>query len=267
MKSLLRRFTFAAVLLISPALLLAADPVKSTAPARENSAPAATASANDPWQRKIAAFEIDGLPMSEVANLLADSKYFPEINFLVDPAARDMAVPLLKLRSATLDDIFTALNVSLQGALQVNKINDRMVSFAYRTDPAEAGSKKPICRAFSLSRYLAGKTDKDVDIAMVGVESALNTCWEMLQRADRSTTKPAAPQLNLHRATKLLIVVGDPEQIGVVEQVIGQLEEGAIATPLIDPTTGLPAGGFSAPGAALPFGGSRPSTNGPYGTK
>lgn len=184
-------------------------------------------------------------------------------------------VVALKLRSVTLEDIFTAIGITPQttqtgngaidpntgpflpgqfppGAVQAITVSGRMVSFTLRQAPA-AEIAKPVCRAFSRARHLAGKSEAAAGKALEEGEEVLGMCWKLLQDSDRSSTKIATPRLSLHRATKLLVVAGQPEQIEVVEPVINQLD-GARARaggPFIDPNTGLPAAfGAGAPGAA-----------------
>ncbi len=213
----------------------------------------------DPWKRRLPEVQFDNVPLSEVANHL--SAQFPEINFVLHPNVKEIPV-LLRLRSVTLDDIFTALDISTQvggqgvdpttgmavpgGGLHVNKLNDRMVSLSYG-QPAAVYVVKPVCRAFSLSRYLAGKSEKDVDAALNDIEEALQIAWKMLQAGEQSKSKAQQPSLNLHRATKLLIVVGQPEQVEVVEQVISQLDGGVAASGAGGTGFGLQGGpgGFS----------------------
>lgn len=241
----------AIVLLLACLVSYAADPPKPTKADAKPKSAADASKATDPWQRQLPEAFFDNIPLSEVANFLSDQ--FPEINFVLHPAAKDIPVSL-KLRMVTLDDIFTALKIgtqnmvqgvdpvtggSMECAVEFNKLNDRMVSVTYRQTPTSEASK-PLCRAFSLSRHLAGKSDKEADNVLNEIEDALKLCWAMLQDADRSNTKTEQPQLNLHRGTKLLIVVGQPSQVEVVEQVINQVEGGSGSPVAIDPSTGLP---------------------------
>jgi hypothetical protein len=203
---------------------------------------------NDPWQRRVNEVRLDGIPYSEVATVLAKS--FPEINFVVTPGEIEQAVSL-NLRSVTLDDIFAAMNLATRGCVQAAKINDRMVNIKVVEAVASEPTPKKVCRAFSLSRYLSGRADDQRELALKELEDALDQCWMMLQKANPTDPTLQRPELSLHSTTKLLIVVGVPEQLAVVEEVVNQLEGGP--PPAIDPTTGLPI----APGAGGYGGGGR----------
>ena len=262
MKTILKvRALTVVALLLSCLPAFTADPPK---PAKVETKPAAgAAKSSDPWSRRISELVLDGVPLVEVANYLAETNFFPEINFVMADDMKDIPIKL-KLRSVNLDDIFTAIALTTKDSVVANKVTDAMVSFQHQEVVGAPVDTKPLCRAFSLSRYLAGKSDKDVDKAMADVEDALNLCWQMLNRADRSNTRGESPQLNLHRGTKLLIVVGQPSQVEVVAQVINQLEEGSGGGGggggAVDPTTGLPLPpGYGVPGI--------PSTPKPPGGK
>jgi len=232
-----------ALLLLSPAALTATE--TKPVPLPPGYAPAKP---EDPWQRRVNDVRLEGVPYSEVAAGLAKS--FPEINFVVTPGESDELAVSLSLRNVTLDDIFTAMNLATGGRVQAAKINDRMVNFKLVEAAASEPSPKKICRAFSLSRYLSGRSDKETDTALVELEDALKQCWTMLQKANPTDIALQRPELSLHPTTKLLIVVGVPEQLAVVEEVVNQLE-GVPAQPMIDPTTGLPVpttGGYGGGG-------------------
>lgn len=230
---------------------------------------AATNKQEYPWDRKLQEFDYGDLSLSDLVNVL--SEQFPEINFVVHSTVKDVPVSL-KLRSVTLDDIFTALEISTKntvrpidansglpmpvGTVRITKVNERMVSFT-QGEAAESTTDKPVCRAFSLNRYLAGKSDgKEVNQALEDIEVALQLAWDML-RAANPGAQMQKPILNLHRATKLLIVVGQPASMEVVQQIVGQLNG--------EPASGSAASGFvpgGIPGTANPFGAAVPGLPG-----
>src|SRR5205085_1582362 len=79
-----------------------------------------------------------------------------------------------------------------------------------------------ICRVFNLSKYLERATDKSVDAAIKEVMESLETAWSMLRQANGDQEE--LPKLNLHRGTKLLIAVGRPQDLEILEQVVKELQ-------------------------------------------
>lgn len=170
------------------------------------------------WNRRIKELNVDNLPMAEVRKVLTDQ--FPEVNFINDPSV-DLIPVKLSLRSVTLLDIFMAISITTQSQVQANPINEHMVSFS-AWQSGDAGGQKKICRAYSLSNYLAGRTPDEANLALAGLEEGLKTCWTMLSQAN--PRENSEPQLNVHAPTKMLIAVGTEAQLEVIRQFVEQLE-------------------------------------------
>lgn len=173
------------------------------------------------WKKQVNDVEFDGIPMGEVIVWLRTE--FPEVNFV---SADDVdAVPVkLKLRSVTLDDIFTALSITSKGEIVINPMNEKMVSIFYRPTYGKEPTPKKISQAFSLAGYLSGLSPEETTKALKDLEDALAVSWKMLQKANPEDQNSQAPQLNLHAPTKMLIAVGDGEQLHVIDRFISQLE-------------------------------------------
>lgn len=265
---LLHRFSYflAVALLICLANSSFAQNKQSKADSKPKAVTVGGSNESDPWNRVIPELQFDNVPLKDVVDYI--SEHVPEINFVIQAPVSTIPVSL-KLRSVKLDDIFTALDICTKqtagggidpstglptpgNTLEIKKLSDRMVSFVAYEGSMRGMATMTVCRAFSLSRYLAGKADKEVNEAMTEIEDALQTAWKMLQVSDPANAKLVRPQLNLHRATKLLIVVGQPQQVQVVEEVINQLESGAgaeeaAAARAMNSRYGVP-GGIGAPG-------------------
>jgi hypothetical protein len=69
-----------------------------------------------------------------------------------------------------------------------------------------------ICRYFQLESYLSKYTIDDIT-------TAVETGWKML--GVKNTV-----QLNFHKETKLLIAVGEPQSMNMIEEVLAQLDKG-----------------------------------------
>jgi hypothetical protein len=182
------------------------------------------------WQRRIPELTSDGLPLEEIVKLLR--KQFPELNFLVKQKARSESVAVV-LRSVTLQEILKAIGPATEGRVQVIwNDNDRLVIFdqasrALPVDPATGqpfpNSGKKICRVYNVSDYLNGLPDKDADKAIAEIQNVLETAWKMLRDANNDIDEPI-PTLSVHRGTKLLIAVGRPEDLMILDQVVTRLQ-------------------------------------------
>lgn len=197
------------------------------------------AKADDPWERRLKELRLDGVPLMELMRFLEEK--FPEVNFVLTPGDDDPSVSL-NLRGVTLDDIFMAVNLATRGRVQATKVTDRMVNLRLLEAPPTEPAPRKICRAFSLSRYLSGRSNEQMDLALKDLEDALERCRQMLQEANPGERMNQELKLSLHRTTKLLLAVGLPEQLAVVEEVVNQLE-GVPSSVAIDPATGLPVAG------------------------
>ena len=183
------------------------------------------------WNRTIKEVNFDGLPMVEVIRWLREQ--FPEVNFVNAPEVEDVPVRLT-LRSVTLDDIFTALAITSKGELRSNILSEKMVSFFYEPlIPRGEVDLKKYTRAFSLANYLAGRSPEETAKALKELEEALKVSWSMLAEANGGHLEK--PALNLHAPTKMLIVVGTPEQLEMVAQFIDQLRSNVYSPVLPKP--------------------------------
>jgi hypothetical protein len=84
------------------------------------------------------------------------------------------------------------------------------------------------CRFYQLAPYLErGLTVDDIT-------TAIQTGWKM-----QGDTAP--PDISFHKETKLLIAVGEPDKLDVIDAVLKALQLPKVKPPPeIDPTTGLP---------------------------
>jgi hypothetical protein len=209
-----------------------------TAPQFERNSPA--------WKKQVKEANFNNMPMGEVIKWLRTE--FPEINFVNAPEVEDVPVNL-NLHSVTLDDIIVALGITSKGELVANPMSEKMVSFFYRPMFPREQAQRKISRAYSLAGYLFGRSPDETAKALKDLEDALEISWKMLQQANPGDQNIGRPQLNLHAPTKMLIAVGDEEQLQVIERFISQLERRPLS-PMMIPSYG--SGVVSQPGAIPP---------------
>lgn len=174
-------------------------------------------------------------------------------NVVVHPECRDTRIPAFKLHDVTAGQVFTALNMIAdpepdgywRSVTQDGGEIWTLVKPPAKQNPGyvtPAGSFQQhlndlvrnrkvdrTVKVFNLSQVLGDYTIDDVTTAIQGA-------WDLVNSESK-------PQLKFHKDTKLLIVMGDAEQLNVVMDLIRELTNNvyqkAALTP-VDPTTGLP---------------------------
>jgi hypothetical protein len=192
------------------------------------------------WQRRIPELTSDGLPLEEIVKLLRQK--FPEVNFLVKEKARSQSVALV-LRSVTLEEILTALGPATEDRVKVvwpTNSSDRLVIFDRPAQPLQVdpntglpfpAAGKKICRVYNVSDYLNSLPNTDMDKAIAEIQNVLETAWKMLRDANQDEDQ-ALPTLSVHRGTRLLVAVGRPEDMIILEQVVMGLQGSAPNTAI-----------------------------------
>lgn len=170
----------------------------------------------------------------EIAEALRD--LFPGLNVVVEDRLRTQKSPEIKMRNVTLRGILTALETA-SSRIKIEVAADNVVTIRTLAGH-QTENTKPILRTFNLSGYLAGQDVKARDIALVELRELLAESWGMLQDADPSLSSTSPPSLRVHAGTQMLISVGTPEQLQVLEEIVYNLPGmSGIAT---DPATGAP---------------------------
>jgi hypothetical protein len=156
------------------------------------------------------------------------------LNVIIPEEHRDFDLPPLKLRDVTVPQLFKALELASQKSAtryfgnsfqRVNtkygfRTDDRMSNAAaiwyfYVEDPGGRPTAPPPtqeCRFWNLEPYLEKVKVEDIT-------TAVETGWKMLG------VNPL-PKLTFHKDTKLLVVVGQQDQLRIVDDVLRELTSG-----------------------------------------
>jgi hypothetical protein len=102
-------------------------------------------------------------------------------------------------------------------------ITDDSIWYFY-VDRPQASPQKD-CLFFSLAPYL------DHGFTVDDITTAIRTAWEMQSGSDSSATRP---DLSFHKETKLLIAVGDQQQLEMIGQMLKTLLDSDATTSQID---------------------------------
>jgi hypothetical protein len=143
------------------------------------------------------------------------------LNAIVPDASKNEAIPPLKMKGVDASELFAALrrattssrkfgsqyqNTSFSFTCQEAPLTDNSIWVFYDDLPQD--SKQ--CQFFLLTPYLQGGLTVD------DITTAIQTGWKMLGG-------PRAPALSYHPETKLLIAVGDDDQLSTIGQALQAL--------------------------------------------
>jgi type II secretory pathway component GspD/PulD (secretin) len=203
-------------------------------------------------------------PIADVIEFL--SKKDEGFNVVVQQNVKDIGVSL-KLRNVSAQQVLNALPFASEGTVQLEDLPDGIVGVKAAMPPQAFGNDglpiRPECRIFSLSAYLAGKDEKAGAAAIEQFHQSLDAAVRMLNNASPQTGVKV-PQLQVNPETKLLIAVGMPDDLAVVEQLVGALQWNAggagswyrkgAGAPVASPAAGMPGAPPPQPVAPPPIG-------------
>lgn len=149
------------------------------------------------------------------------------LNVIIPEDCEQLKIPTIKVENVTLPQLFAAL-ASASRKMQSHQFgNYTEYSYGFRTEgePTESSiwtfyqSKapegppvSPSCKFYQLSPFLeAGYRVEDIT-------TAIETGWKMLGVAN-------PPQLKYHKDTKLLIAVGAPDNLRMIDDALQQLSK------------------------------------------
>ena len=178
------------------------------------------------------------------------------LNAIINPEDADYRLPALKMRNVSIEDLFRALELASAqtkarvtgtyfagggGTRKQYQFGEFSAGFrpqgnvwVFRVQkPVETPDSEPATertsRFFQLEPYLAKYKVEDIT-------TAIQTAWQM-----RGDGHP--PVLRFHQETKMLIAVGEPQQLRVIDDALAQLDAG------VGPRTHLsPEGNTDVPG-------------------
>jgi len=190
-------------------------------------------------------FDLDfnGGPPGELVKAIEKASGKP-LNAIIPPEDENLGIPPLKMKSVTVPELFDALAFATQktanvvtgtyfgGSQASHQYQQVQIAYGFKTDgtprdesiwcfynhtPPLPPDQEPnrICRFFQLGPYL--ETYKIEDIT-----TAIETGWKMLGAGHDFTP----PEISFHKDTKLLIAVGEPEKLRLIDSVLEQLSAG-----------------------------------------
>ena len=180
-----------------------------------------TLAVGEPDQPKLQRFDLNfpgGGPEALVAAI--EKATGKPLNAIVPSEERNVQLPPMKMTNVTVPELFEALKMA-STKLEMLPGQNFLVSYGFETRGRGEDavwsfhSEKPrpldVCRFYQLAEYLDNFTIEDIT-------TAIQTGWELLG------VKPT-PRLKFHPETKLLIAVGQPQELQTIEDVLSQLRK------------------------------------------
>ena len=198
-----------------------------------------------------------GGPPAKLVQMITNQIRKP-VNVIIPPEHSNTELPPLNLNGVTVPQIFEALGEASQRTVTYVTGSTKMpggnpqyqrgtTGFGFKTTgplredsiwhffvensgeppkppPAPEPKKATMCRFYQLGPYLGGGTKVE------DITTALETAWKMMG-------ENTAPEIKFHQDTKLLIAVGQPDRLLLIDEVLQKLPVGPVK---IDPATGLP---------------------------
>lgn len=161
----------------------------------------------------------DDLPLEEIVKNLR--KDFPEINFIL-PEELGQIIVRLELRDVGLSEITQAIQIACrsENILIQQENSERLFSFQRNPRAAANAENKPVLRAFNLTGYLATRPPAEQ-------ESAIKMIYELAEQAvhllESARQKVSLPRIEMHLGAKMLMAVGTPDQLQVLEEIVSSL--------------------------------------------
>ncbi len=196
----------------------------------------------------------------------------PDLNVVVPPSLSDVAVGPLKLRNIAVDGLARAIVAATDNRIEDVYDGDAYLTFAGNPHVAQQQS---VCRILSLRAYLDGRPANEVDRSINDLTEVVTLACRHLEEA-RNGVQVKTPQFSVHPATKLLIAVGSPEAVNIVEEVVNAVsgvptaQPGSMGAmfgsgPAIPGMGADPHGGFAVPGMRGSGGAGLPAAGQPKG--
>jgi hypothetical protein len=156
-----------------------------------------------------------------------------QVNVVVPPQDINVQLPSLRMKGVTIPALFESLSTErhekdyriMYGFRRTSATPPVWTFYVLEDRQGPSAGPSPntaVCRFFALNSYLQSHTIEDIT-------TAIRTGYEMLGGE--------VPAMKFHPETSLLIAVGPPAQLQLIDQALKALSENPAP---VDPTTGRP---------------------------
>jgi hypothetical protein len=154
------------------------------------------------------------------------------VNAIIQKKDSETPLPALKLKNVTLLELFKALEMASKYTVHEvsnRRLTEKKSGYAFRSAEASPTDesiwyfmvdytevtpveKPQACQFYSLTTYL------DRGLTVDDITTAIKTAWKM-QDAENT------PEISFHKETKLLIAVGERNQLELINAALGTLDQ------------------------------------------
>ncbi len=142
------------------------------------------------------------------------------LNAIVPEEFADTKLPSLKMKNVDAQELFQALSTPNRNERFFFISKGKPSDDAIWTFIVDRPSSQKACRFYALARYLDNGTTLD------DITTAIKTGAQMLALAQH-TTDGEGPAISFHKDTKLLIAVGEPSKLEIIDSVLRALDSQA----------------------------------------
>ena len=139
------------------------------------------------------------------------------LNAIIPEEFADTKLPSLKMKNVDVNELFIALTSANRTERCAFVSQGRPSDTSIWTFIADRHSNPKACRFYALSRYLEHGTSLD------DITTAIKTGSQMLAAAEH-TVDAEGPTISFHKDTKLLIAVGEPRKLEIIDSVLRALD-------------------------------------------
>ena len=170
--------------------------------------------------------EFIAMPIREVVEYLRETMESTGVNFIVSDEVAAVEIDL-KLRNVSFDQLNTSIEIASEGRVKIESVDGRL--YHIRPGEVRVTRPEPILRVFNLSRILAGRKEAEISQTIEDLHQTVGLAFEMLVEAQRAAggTGPKKTRIPInskfHPGTKLMIVIGAPDDVEVFQEVTSQL--------------------------------------------
>jgi hypothetical protein len=219
MRTVIHALAIIASILAAQIALGQDTPANVIVPGRATPQTATTLTLGEPAQPKPQRFDLDfrgGNPKALVAAI--EKATGKPLNAIIQGQEGAVYIPAMKLTNVTVRELFEALSMaSMEKEVPGNQYSPHHYCFQTTGQGEDAvwcfhvawPQFADVCRYFQLADYLDNFTIEDIT-------TAIQTGWDLLGVQSK-------PRLKYHPETKLLIAVGQPDQLRSIDNVLEQL--------------------------------------------